>query len=95
MKGTEVSDQGIADDDLPDADVAFPHAVYTNCTDARKTSRKLPFVPLFGTSGVASRRDGSLRKTLQHHEIGHERCSAGPSQNRVVQVHRKCHINFR
>ena len=53
------------------------------CTDARKTSPKLPFLPFFGTSGAACRREGSLGNTLQHHEIGHDPCSAGPFQNRV------------
>ena len=53
------------------------------CTDARKTPQKVPFVPLLGTFGSPLRRDGSLGKALQHHEIGHDRCSAGPSQKRV------------
>ena len=48
-----------------------------------KNSPKLPFPPLSGNFGAASGRDASLGKALQHHEIGHDRCSAGPSQNRV------------
>jgi hypothetical protein len=52
-------------------------------------------VPFFGIFGAACRRDGSLDNTLQHHEIGHDPCSAGPSLNRVARVHRKRHINFR
>ena len=48
-----------------------------------KYTPKPPFLPFFGAFGAASGRDGSLGKTLQHHEIGHDRCSAGPSQNRV------------
>ena len=53
------------------------------CTNARKTSPKLPFPPLSGKFGAASGRDGLLGKALQDHEIGHDRCSARPSQNRV------------
>jgi hypothetical protein len=54
-----------------------------SCTDARKTPQKLPFPPFFGTSGAACKPEGWLGNTLKHHEIGHEPCSAGPSQNRV------------
>ena len=49
-------------------------------TDARKTPQKLPLPPFFGTFGAASRRDGSLSKTLQHYEIRHDQCWAGPIQ---------------
>jgi hypothetical protein len=42
-----------------------------------------PFLPFFGTFGAASRRDGSLSKLLQHYEIGHDQCWAGPSKNRL------------
>jgi hypothetical protein len=34
--------------------------------------------------GAASGRVGSFGKALQDHEIGQNRCSAGPSQNRVA-----------
>ena len=60
----------------------FPRRLHW-CTDARNTPPKLPFLPFFGTFGAASRRDGSLGKALRHHEIGHDLCWAGPSQNRV------------
>jgi hypothetical protein len=53
------------------------------CTDARNTPQKLPLLPFFGTFGAASRRDGSLSKLLQHYEIRHDLCPAGPSKNRV------------
>jgi hypothetical protein len=36
-----------------------------------------------GTFGAACRRECSLGNTLQHHEIGHDTCSAGPFKNRV------------
>ena len=39
--------------------------------------------PLSGKFGAASGRDGLLGKALQDHEIGHDRCSARLSQNRV------------
>ena len=51
------------------------------CTDARNTPQKRHSVPLFGTFSAASTRDGSLGKALQHHEIGHEPCSAKPSRS--------------
>jgi hypothetical protein len=40
-------------------------------------------LPFFGTFGAACRRECSLDNTLQHHEIGHDLCSAGPFKNRV------------
>src|SRR5438270_408817 len=53
------------------------------CTDARKTPSKLPFLPSFSTFCVACRREGWLGNTLQHHEIGDDPCSVGQPQNRV------------
>jgi hypothetical protein len=38
----------------------------------------------FQTFGAPCRRQRSLGNTLQHHEIGHDRCSAGPSQTECV-----------
>ena len=53
----------------------------------RAWGRALPtrwnFPPVLGTFGAASRRDGSLSKLLQHYEIGHDQCWAGPSKNRL------------
>jgi hypothetical protein len=67
-----------------DVNVALPNAVYTSVQTLEKCPKNCHFVPLFGTFGAASRRDGSLGKALQYHEIGHDLCSAGPSENRVA-----------
>jgi hypothetical protein len=53
---------------------------YTGVQALEKGPENCHFVPLFGTFGAASGRDGSIGNALQHHEIGHDLCSAGPSQ---------------
>jgi hypothetical protein len=68
----------------PDIDVAPPSADYTSVQTLEKHPKNCHFVPLFGTFGAASRRHGSLGKALRNHEIGHEPCSAEPSENRVA-----------
>jgi hypothetical protein len=76
---------GIVDDELSrragiDAALPTPSTLLDRCS---KNAPKLPFLPFFGPFGGTRRRDDSLGNTLQHHEIGHEPCSVGPSQNRV------------
>ena len=62
---------------------APPDAVYIGVQMLEKHPKNCHFRHFSGTSGAACRREGSLGKALQHHEIGHDPCSAGPSQNRV------------
>src|SRR5438270_11759356 len=52
-------------------------------TGARKTPSKLPFSPFLATFGAACRREGSIGNMLEHQEIGHDPCWAGPSKNQV------------
>ncbi len=68
---------------------------FTPCTNAGISLQKSHFVPLFETTDATYMGQGTLANTLQHYEIGHDPCSAGPSQNGVGLVHRKSHINVR
>jgi hypothetical protein len=87
-------------DDWPDCRRHVRDAVvmvpppFTPCTDARKTSPKLPFPPFFGMFGAASGLDRSPGKALQDHEIGQHRCWAWHPRTEWVEVHRNCHTDF-
>jgi hypothetical protein len=48
----------------------------------------LHFVPLFGPPGAAPRRKGSLGKTLQHHEIGHDPGAPAILRSRLISLFR-------
>jgi hypothetical protein len=62
----------------------FPTPAYTRVQTLEKGPQNCHCVPLFGTFGSASWQDSSLGKALQHHEIGHDLCWAGPAENAVA-----------
>ena len=84
-EGTEVHDDGRIADHESRMLVSRFCTPFTSCTNAGITSKKSHFVSLFGTSGVPSTRDGSLRKPFDREEIGTEMCPSRRSENLVGQ----------
>ena len=65
-------------------DGAFPHAVYTGGQCSKNTPKTATFSHFSGPPGAAA-AGGSLGKSLQHQEIGHDLCSAGPFKTEWVR----------
>jgi hypothetical protein len=84
MGGAEVWDDEGWPQRINEPDAALIGAVYTDVQTLELDSETCHFVPLSWMFGTAVCRERSLRKTLQHHEIGHHLCSAEASQNRVA-----------
>jgi hypothetical protein len=84
VNGAEMSDDSaIADDERWTLTPLFrtPFTLLDRCS---KNLPKTAIFAIFREFGAACRRDGRLGKMLRHPEIGHDLCSAGPSQTEWV-----------